>query len=97
MKRKITAVEKTTLCPHVFACLSEAVPSALKALKQLASKLSARKEDIYADIISLLGHKSALLSYGNPSSAFVCQGRIGGAKSLMLKRGAVVQEERLSV
>ena len=38
-------VEKATFCALVFACTGGAGPSASKALKQVASKLSARKED----------------------------------------------------
>ena len=53
-EQRITEVEIATSCPLVFACTSGAGPSASKALKQLASKLSLRKEDSYADIISYL-------------------------------------------
>ena len=45
-------VEKATFCPLVLACTDGAGPSAAKPLKQLASKLSARKEENNADIIS---------------------------------------------
>ena len=47
-------VEEATVCPLVFACTGGAGLSASKAVKQLASKLSARKEDSYADTISHL-------------------------------------------
>ena len=49
-EQRITEVEKATFCPLVFACTGGAGPSASKALKQLASKLSAQKADSYADI-----------------------------------------------
>ena len=49
--QRVTGWE-STFCPLVFACTGGAGPSALKALKQLASDLSARKEDSYADFIS---------------------------------------------
>ena len=44
-EQRITEVEKESFCLLVFACTGEAGLSASKALKQLASKLSARKED----------------------------------------------------
>ena len=52
-EQKITEVEKVTFCPRVFAFTGGAGPSASKALKQLASELSAQKKDSYADIIYL--------------------------------------------
>ena len=37
--------QRATFCPLVFSCTGGAGPSTSKALKQLASKLSAQKED----------------------------------------------------
>ena len=42
-EQRITEVDKATFCPLVFACTSGAGPSALKALKQRAAKLSAKR------------------------------------------------------
>ena len=44
-------VGKAIFCPLVFTGTGGASPAASKALKQLSSTLSARKEDSYADII----------------------------------------------
>ena len=83
-EKRVTEVEKAKFCPLVLACTVEAGQSSSKALKQLASNLSARKEDSYADIVSYLKTKSGLLSWGVPSSALACQGHLAGAK-LMLR------------
>ena len=42
-KESVIDVEKATFCPIVFAYSGEDGPSASRALKQLASKLSAKK------------------------------------------------------
>ena len=96
-EKRIIEVEKATFCSLVFACTGGAYPSASKALKQLASKLSARQEDSYADIISYLRTK---ISFAFLMSSIVCS---RGSRTLRLREsvdaamGAVVKEGRLFV
>ena len=71
-KQSITEVEKATFCPLVFACMLELAHQLQKRWNN-ASKLSAQKES-YADIISYLWTE---ISAG--------QGRLGGAKLLILR------------
>ena len=96
-EQRITEVEKATFCPLIFACTGGAGPSASKALKQLASKLSARKEVSYADIISYLRTK---ISFALLRSFVLF---IRGSWTLRRREifdasmGAVVEEGRLLV
>ena len=79
-EQRITEVERATFCPLVFACTGGAGPSASKALKQLASKLSARKEDSYANIISYLRTK---ISFALLRSSIFC---IRGSRKLRFRK-----------
>ena len=74
-EQRITEVEKATFCPLVFACTGGAGASASKVLKQLASTLSARKDDSYADI-SYLRTK---ISFALLRSSILC---MRGSKTL---------------
>ena len=96
-EQRITEVEKATFCPLVFACTGGAGPSGSKALKKLASKLSVRKGDSFADIISYLRTK---ISFALLQNSILC---ICGSRTLRRRKiedasmGAVVEELRLLV
>ena len=83
-ERRITEVEKA-FSLLVFAWNVGAGPSASKALKQLASKISVQKEDNCAYIVSYLRTK---ISFAHLRSSLLCirgSKRLGGAKYLMLR------------
>ena len=95
-EQRITEVEKATFCPLVFACTGGAGPSASKTLKQLASKLSARKEDSYADIRLYLRTK---ISFALLRSSILCirWSRTLRRPEIVDASRAVVEEGRLLV
>ena len=92
--QKIIEAEKAMFCPLVFACTSGAVPSAPKALKQLLSKLSARKEDSYADTTSYLRTK-IIFALLRSSILFIRGSRTFRWRQIVdASIGAVVEEGR---
>ena len=96
-EQRITGVEKATFCPLVFACTGGAGPSDSKAMKPLALKFSARKEDSYAYIISYLRTK---ISFALPRSSILCTRRsrtIWWHKIVDASMRTVVEEGRLLV
>ena len=91
-EQRVTEVEKATFCPLVFACTGGAGPSASNALKQLASKLSARKEDSHADLRTI---SFALLRI---SILCICGSRTLRWREIVdASMGAVVEEGGLLV
>ena len=94
-EQRIIEVEKATLCPLGFVCKGGTGPSASKALKQLASKLSARKEDSYTDAILFPRTK---ISFALLKNSMLC---IRGSRTLRqckivdASMGAFVEEGRL--
>ena len=96
-EQRILVVEKTTFCPLVFACTGGAGSSSTKALKELASELSARKADSYADIISYLRTK---INFALLRSSILCirvSSTFRRRKIVDASMGAVVEEGRLLV
>ena len=96
-EQRITEVEKERFCPRVFACSGGAGPSASKALETLASKLSARKEDSYADIILYLRTK---ISFALLRSSILCNcwsRRLRRRENVEASMGAVFEKGRLLV
>ena len=94
---RITEVEKATFCPLVLSCSGGAGPSASKALKQLALKLSERKLDSYPDIILYLRTK---ISFGLVRSSILCIRRtrtLRRRKIVDASMGGVVEDGRLLV
>ena len=94
--QRILDVEKATFTPLVFACTGGAGPSATKAIQQLASKLSEKRDDSYANVIAFIRTK---LSFGLLRSAILC---IRGSRSVRRSQvvessiGTIVQEGRLT-
>ena len=94
-EQRIIELEKATFNPLVFSCTGGAGPAASKVMKRIAGKLSDKKEDPYADIITYIRTK---ISFALLRSSVLC---IRGSRSLRRRPtveasiGTIVEEGRL--
>ena len=92
---RIINVEKGTFSPLIFSCTGGAGPSATRVIKQVASKLSLKNDDSYANIITFIRTN---ISFALLRSSVLC---LRGSRSIRLPQpveasmGAVVGEGRL--
>ena len=95
-EQRIINVEKSTFNPLVFACTGGAGPSATKVISRLASKISEKSSDTYADAISYIRTK---ISFALLRSSVLC---LRGCRSTKRKQieepsiSAIVHEGGLS-
>lgn len=94
-EQRVIDVEHSSFNPLVFACTGGAGPSATKVMKQLASKISDKKGEPYADVISYIRTK---ISFALLRSCILC---LRGCRALKSRdhvensMSSVVEEGRL--
>ena len=94
-QQRIIDVEKATFFPLIFSCTGGDGPSASKAIRRLASRISDKKEDSYSDVITYIRTK---LSFALLRSSILC---LLGARSMRRRPaveasiGTIVEEGRL--
>jgi len=95
-EQRIKEVENSTFNPLIFSCTGGSGPSATKVMKQLASKISEKKQEPYADVINYIRTK---ISFALLRSSILCiRGCRALKKSTFVENSisAVVEEGNLT-